>query len=251
MTNFVVVIVSISLIVNGLWWATPASSVEDPSHSHDQIQSDLGRMVSRFRNLSSSLEKSHMNIENLLDKTAFDSSEIIDYVKHNIRFQAYRGILRGVRGTLISQSGNAVDQSMLLGALLRDAGYEARIARGRLSRDMARLMISSMKEPGNWPAAFHEKADLGELLAGISKRNFENPDELSRGLADFSAALEVRSEEIGLSIDRINEATTRSLGSHLVDIGKGFADQLVSEQVDYYWVQYREAAETPDRIVTG
>ena len=71
-----------------------------------------------------------------LDELGFalggDAETIIDWVRQNISFQQYPGMLRGAYGTLITRPGNALDQAMLLARLLGDAGYEIRIARGKL-----------------------------------------------------------------------------------------------------------------------
>ncbi|MCA9979795.1 MAG: hypothetical protein KDD89_03160, partial [Anaerolineales bacterium] len=59
-------------------------------------------------------------------------------------YHAYEGSLRGTRGTLWSEAGNSVDQSSLLIALLRSAGYPARYRHGTLPTAEAQTLIASM-----------------------------------------------------------------------------------------------------------
>ena len=59
-------------------------------------------------------------------------------------FEAYTGSLRGTRGTLWSEAGNAIDQSSLLIAMLRSQGIPARYRHGSLSQSQAQQLILSM-----------------------------------------------------------------------------------------------------------
>ncbi len=59
-------------------------------------------------------------------------------------YEAYRGSLRGARGTLWSQAGNSLDKSSLLIATLRANGTPARYQHGTLSDERARELILSM-----------------------------------------------------------------------------------------------------------
>lgn len=54
------------------------------------------------------------------------------YVRDEIAFDPYEGELRGARGTLMSRSGNSLDQSLLLQELLAEVGVKSRIAWGKL-----------------------------------------------------------------------------------------------------------------------
>jgi hypothetical protein len=85
--------------------------------------------------------------EQILDELGYDADSIVDFVKNEITYQAYPGVLRGIEGTLAGRSGNAHDQALVLAALLKDAGYEAQILVGKLSEDQARLLYNSVAMP--------------------------------------------------------------------------------------------------------
>ncbi|MBI1297675.1 DUF11 domain-containing protein, partial [bacterium] len=70
-------------------------------------------------------------------------ADIFAFVR-NFGFEAYRGSLRGTRGTLWSAAGNSLDQSSLLIAMLRAAGVPARYRHGTLSQANAQTLIASM-----------------------------------------------------------------------------------------------------------
>ncbi len=87
------------------------------------------------------------------------------FVQGAIGYVPYAGSVRGARGTLESGGGNAVDQALLLAALLRARGVETRLARGRLDwAAAARLVVGtstpSAPEPGDpWPRWLEGAAD--------------------------------------------------------------------------------------------
>jgi len=61
-----------------------------------------------------------------------DLDGVFGAVATGIRYEPYRGVLRGAEGTALANSGNSLDQSLLLAKVLRHAGYRVRFVRGRL-----------------------------------------------------------------------------------------------------------------------
>lgn len=76
-----------------------------------------------------------------------DPQQIFAFVRDEIKFESYAGSLRGARGTLWSQAGNALDQASLLIALLRVSGIPAWYVQGTLDRARAQELIASMFLP--------------------------------------------------------------------------------------------------------
>jgi len=64
--------------------------------------------------------------EHDLAKRAFE------FVRNHVRFEVYRGLLRGPEITYASRAGNALDRAALLAELLENNGVETRFAFGRL-----------------------------------------------------------------------------------------------------------------------
>lgn len=65
----------------------------------------------------------------------------------SLGYHAYRGSLRGARGTLWTGAGNALDRASLLVALLRAAGHPARYASGALPPEEAAALVRAMFPP--------------------------------------------------------------------------------------------------------
>lgn len=73
-----------------------------------------------------------------------DGGDIFRFVRDEIEYEAYRGSLRGSRGTLWSMAGNALDQASVLIAMLRSCGIPARYATGTLDVARSQELIGSM-----------------------------------------------------------------------------------------------------------
>ena len=87
------------------------------------------------------------------------------FVQGAIRHVSYSGSVRGVRGALESGAANAVDQALLLQALLEARGVRTRLVRGRLQwGDAARLTVGSRSPPAPrpddpWPRWLEEASE--------------------------------------------------------------------------------------------
>ncbi len=73
-----------------------------------------------------------------------DPNQIFAFVRDQIAYNVYAGSLRGARGTLWSQAGNALDRASLLMALLKAAGYSPQYVQGKLSKVQAQSLIVAM-----------------------------------------------------------------------------------------------------------
>jgi hypothetical protein len=164
---------------------------------------------------------------------------IVDWVAEQVHFDAYQGLLRGSRGTLISGAGNALDQAVLLAQMLRDAAYDARIARGTLTQADAGRLLATLWNPRERQAtaasfdsaAFARASGVPETVL----RDFEakvQAFELT-GSDAYREAVAARD----LILDRLDRAG--------VKLGSDVTDALVEQTRDYYWVQYRTRAAGP------
>ena len=63
------------------------------------------------------------------------------FVRDSIRYDPYRGVLRGADGTLAARSGNASDRALLLHDLLAAMGVSSRFAFGTLAPEVAASLV--------------------------------------------------------------------------------------------------------------
>lgn len=180
-----------------------------------------------FKQFQDSLPLVEISGEELGFELAFEDPDMLyEYVVDRIAFQSYRGILRGVDGTLASRAGNAYDQSLLLASLLIDAGYDAQIATATISEADAVRLLTRLGDPpaiaAEIPALDADAAN--DLLAGTGLT-----------LDDLT----------GLDLDPRNsrafqeaETVQRALAGYLRTPADANAELLAEAQM-YAFVQYR------------
>ncbi|HEX3304051.1 MAG TPA: hypothetical protein VHR64_14280, partial [Thermomicrobiales bacterium] len=92
----------------------------------------------------------------------WDTERIFRFVADHVAYEPYVGALRGAEGTLRAMAGNAVDQSLLLAALLAEAAVPYRFAIGQLSADGQTALEAQL-------------APTVEELSDRKLRTFRNP----------------------------------------------------------------------------
>src|SRR5262249_10329946 len=79
----------------------------------------------------------------------YDPQQIFNPLHTQVGYNSYTGSLRGARGTLWSDAGNALDVASLRVALMRASGIPAQYVQGTLSKSQAQQLILSMF-PARW-----------------------------------------------------------------------------------------------------
>ena len=58
--------------------------------------------------------------------------EIFYYVRNNVDYEPYLGVMAGPNWTLLQGAGNSFDQALLLSSLLRESGIQTRYVYGKI-----------------------------------------------------------------------------------------------------------------------
>ncbi len=107
-----------ALNCNAIAWASgPQSPQADAAVTYKQALTGLDRANSLSSRLRTQINRSAFDLEAVLEKTEYEAKTIISFVKQQIAFEQYVGLLRGAQGTLMSRAGNSLDQSVLLNSM--------------------------------------------------------------------------------------------------------------------------------------
>jgi hypothetical protein len=129
------------------------------------------------------------------------------WVRDNVRYEAYQGILRGAQGTLRTRAGNAADRAMLLAAILQTNKIPVRMATGQLPAAEAERLYLRIFEPDRGATAM-PPAERGPLSARI----------FDRGRRDYNVIL-------------------AALGNGIPQVTSPSHDEVVKEIEQHAWVQ--------------
>jgi hypothetical protein len=220
-------LLALSILHSQMVWAVDLPRTAAPAQ---RTASNVAELFEQLEPLKQALDDSLLELENAVFRLDFDAAEIERFVAEQIRFQAYPGLLRSARGTLVSRSGNALDQSVLLARLLKDAGFEARIARGRLGASDGARLLEQMTGSAHWPAAWAEgQKDATEQWLRDRSAAPINADALQANAERVFAQSFAAAEAIGDQVEAI-AASARSMP---------LQERLTEEALDYFWVEHR------------
>lgn len=212
----------------------------------------LGAVVKNLPTIKKLIDKiqrqidgSQVDVDELALALDGDAAALVDWVRTNIAFEQYPGLLRGTRGTLIGRAGNALDTAFLLARLLDSAGYEVRIVRSPLPATAARTLVDQMLAPRSTAAAVGDEANLSALLVALGQAfglsESESNAQVAAALVDEAVA------DPGLAAAQKDaDFILATLADAGITVGDESAlDVLVTEASDYFWLQYRRSAGEP------
>lgn len=215
--------------------------------AYDQYKVNLQQMQGFMEEIGTQLNREAFDFDVLLDSLNYDASEIVEFAQTAISYEQYQGVLRGPLGTLFSRAGNSIDQALLLAKLLRDAGYDARLAGTILSDQHAAMVIKSMKQTVLEPPAI---GDPEGFLNAMQRYGFTDSTLDTKQRSAYISWVENRPTVEKSAVYEAVRKTTEFLslqlkqaGAELAEAGPG--ESLLSEARQYYWVQYRDEAAKP------
>lgn len=216
-------------------------NTELTAERYQEVVAALDRFASGMGQIRAEIDRSQFDAVAVVSGRDYDAAQLIEFVKREIAFEAYPGLLRGARGTLMSRAGNSLDQSVLLAGLLKDAGYDARIARGVLSREQAAELVGQMTVRENRVSPFRDTEVIQEIFVDVAS---------SLGVPEAPPSSASKLPERGLPLrDTVefadSERTFEMLRERLAANGtyrfSSTMDEKIAEEArDYFWVEYRD-----------
>lgn len=136
----------------------------------------------------------------LLDLLDYEAEQAFAFVRERVRFEPYRGVLRGAEGALGARAGNAWDRSLLLKRLLEDMGFDVRLVAGTLDDQARRRLTENALSAGRagedlspLSALVGLSPELRERMTSRARRDYAW---LSGGIAEVSSPAGVRSASV-------------------------------------------------------
>jgi len=219
---------------------------QTPVLDYEQAIQRLDRFVTLIRELQSHIDRSQFDPDALLSKLSYEAELIIEFVQEDIYFEQYPGLLRSVKGTLMSRAGNALDQSVLLASLLKDAGYDARIKRGQLDDGQAIRLLQQMAKPKKRGLVSGDTINYRNTLRRLALL-VNIPDAQIEQFVDSALrATDVKSSKAYADAQEDKAFIVQHLTNADIDFARtDITEVLVQEAKDYFWVEYRFGPSNP------
>lgn len=206
----------------------------------------LDTFLTGLEDLRATIDRTQFDAGALGLEMAFeDATTIVDFVRTQIAFEQYQGLLRGPDWTLMSRAGNALDQAVLLASLLRDAGFEARVAGATVDADLAAQLVGQMSAPRAATPAFADVEAMGDVLRTLERQLGAPTGSLSDELLPVLSASPNETYDILAPARADAQALIDALQAEGVDLGVEALEAVAEEARDYYWVEYRGLADEP------
>ncbi len=222
--------------------SAPAGAVTPPDDSgYQQTAKALDRLNAATDVLNGKLDHSLFDIDALAAKLGTDPNVIFQFVRDQIRYEPYVGVLRGALGTLVYRAGNSLDRSLLLAALLQKAGFSVQISNGTLSDADAQTVILRTFGPAKpRPSALPE---LSEFASALSDALGIDQKQLQHIAAEYRTATVAGRERLKTYVDSEADFLTGLLTKAGVEpAAVTLPDRLAAEARDHFWVRYQDAS---------
>jgi len=127
---------------------------------------DMAKLVDQDAMAAFALKDEGFYLDALAATFAGDPLKALEWVATKTRYQPYAGVLRGGRGALVAQAGNAADRALLLSGLLKELGQKTRFAFAELDDAAADALVDS----SFGAASVSMSAPRGEATDAVAER---------------------------------------------------------------------------------
>lgn len=211
--------------------------------TYDQAKTSLERLLTEAQRIQGQLDASQYDLDALSAKLGLKADDIVNYVRDNIAFEQYPGLLRGAKWTLIGRAGNSIDQAALLATLLSKAGYQIKIEHGTLNPEQATSLLLQMQAPRKDAPALGNVDAIKTLMKQLARTTGISDAELQPYLDSLGQSPALSASDAS-SLGADSMAITAALSGAGVKLGDstGLA-KLATEASDYFWVSYRKSVD--------
>ena len=178
------------------------------------------------------------SLDQLLWDLEYDATKIFRFVADEVAYEAYAGVLRGVKGTHWSLAGNSADKALLLAELLTQAQVTVRLVAGALDDAAAATLVAGMRIDA---ATARERA--ARVGAGDGQTLAKRPDLTPEQRAALASPQELRARLLDGATARLKDGVDviqQALSTQAIDLPAPELALPERERRQHVWVQYAD-----------
>jgi hypothetical protein len=192
-------------------------------------------------------------VSEVASRLGFDQDAIVAFVRDEIMYEAYDGILRGAQGTLSARAGNSADQAVLLGALLEAAAIPHRYATGALDSPTEAALTGLLGRTSDEVQASWDAADTAALLHHLHLEDvLATPPALDPAIEALVARFQTSAQDaVDLALASVDTSISAIAGA--LDDGGVTLPMLPgptlpdTERTQHVWIQVADGPDWIDR----
>ena len=176
-----------------------------------------------------------------MDVIGRDPNKLLQWVTDKTCFVPYRGVLRGEVGVLMDRRGNSLDRALLLYALIRSAGHQARLAHAELPADRAQELLERTRSASLCAVPDDTRsraARARQVLAAASSTHKLEPSVLQHHVDALMREQERVVEEIQKRVGEQTAVIAAAAGPPRASTS-GTASAGPMAVRDHWWVQWQ------------
>lgn len=167
-----------------------------------------------------------------------EPADLFAWVRDNTRWIAYRGVLRGPRGTLMDGDGSHADRALLLAALLESAGHEVRLARSGLGEEAVDRLLDGLPSATSSVERSRGNPDDPEGYARVADRLNADVETIRSSVREGEQRAQALEQRVTDQVERQSRALYDRIAWTEPDQPQRRA-ALRESLADHWWVQLR------------
>lgn len=249
-----------TIVMTATWtgMVTPVSASAAPAAgAAEHAQQQVGAILAKLAKIASrELAKPDADPSDVKTKAmelGGDPQKIFRFVRDEIRYEPYRGVLRGAAGALLARSANSFDKSLLLQSMLQANGVACRLVKGELAAEKAAALVEAylkadslvgpLAEAGKDPGS--RDAEATKFIQSVAAETGLDVNALTQGLDADRARIKVVTDEAWAKVEREIVPLRNRLADAGVKIGQSFEaarKELQARAMQHAWVEVQDPA---------
>ena len=237
-------------------WAAQAVAAGNSERSQKQIAAVLLKLSKIAQRELAKPDADPSDVKAKAMQLGADVERIFAFVRDEVRYEPYRGVLRGAEGALLARSGNAYDKSLLLQSMLEAHGISARLVRGELLAEKAAALVDAFLKAdalvGPLADAVKElektsvDAADAELVKTIAAESGLDADAVMQAINGEQTRAAAVTAQAWATVDREAPALLKRLDAAGVKLGQpadATVQELRSRAARHVWVEVQDPAD--------
>jgi hypothetical protein len=205
----------------------------------DEVKEWLEAVIDEIESAREQRSRDNFDSQMIIQELGKDPVKLFEWVRDNTFWVPYQGLLRGAAGVLMDRMGNSLDRSLLLGDLLRSAGYDVRLAHSSLSIRKAEELwddIQKISDTQVIPGTSSKEIEISQF-EDIASRVQMDIQDMQHALKQLSQINNKNNREAKQRVKDQAETLMNAIGESMVKRSTSYKMDMEVLR-DHWWIQY-------------